>query len=125
MSSSCVSAMNQSSPHNRAELRQYQRSHREICVAAHGMETTNFGQKMPVDSAVCLCYCSVWERGSVCFYGVCAHLYAHSSRPQLTATQQEPSGHWLFFPPVLLIVRQTFSHHSNFSSGYLFMCARI
>nr|XP_054363120.1 X-linked interleukin-1 receptor accessory protein-like 2 [Mirounga angustirostris] len=51
MSSSCVSAMNQSPPHNRAELRQYQRSHREICVAAHGMETTNFGQKMPVDSA--------------------------------------------------------------------------
>ena len=52
MSNSCVSAVNQNYPHNRAELQQDQRSPPEVCVAAHGVETTNFRQKTPVDSEV-------------------------------------------------------------------------
>lgn len=52
MNNSCVSSVNQNTAHNRAELQQDQRSHPEICVATHGVETTNFRQKTPVDSEV-------------------------------------------------------------------------
>lgn len=71
MSNKRVSAMNQKFPYDRAELWQYQRFYPEICVVAHAMETTSFGQKTPIDSEVGPHYICVCEVQDADVWGVC------------------------------------------------------